>query len=580
MTQNQALAILKTGVNVFLTGEPGSGKTYMVNRFVAWFREHGIEPAVTASTGIAATHINGQTIHSWSGIGVRTELTKSDLNRIASNKRVVNRVRAARTLVIEEISMLSARTFGIAEAACRAIRGGTAPFGGLQVILVGDFFQLPPVVARAEENDTAELALFETPGARQNLFAFDSPTWRALNPTVCYLSEQHRQEDPAFLKILSAIRSGTISLEHRTLLKTRFAQSAVDGITQFFSHNADVDRMNNAKLSKLSGDAHTFPMESRGPKQLVLRLMRGCLSPETLALKTGAQVMFTKNDIGQHRFVNGTLGVISGFSKENGHPIVKTNSGRTIFAEPEEWSIKEGGQILARITQIPLRLAWAITVHKSQGMSLDAAHMDLSHAFEYGQGYVAISRVRTLAGLSLVGFNERALEVHPEIATRDIEFRNASRAAQETLANISPEDLERRQNEFLRACVGSVKPIKRSKSMDDNCNVIENAKKKWPRWERTFELIRAGKNVEEAAQAQAKKPSTIIDHIEEILASGKLNHSDISHLAKGKENIIAEIHDAFRTLGADLLKPTYDHFDGDFPYEVIRLAQLLYDERT
>lgn len=576
MTQDESLAILKTGANVFLTGEPGSGKTHTINRFVSWLREHGIEPAVTASTGIAATHINGHTIHSWSGIGVRRELTKFDLNRIAGNKRVASRVRGAHILIIDEISMLAARTFRMVEAACRTIRGGGMPFGGLQIVLVGDFFQLPPVVARDEEDDP-ERTIFVTHDAEtQPLFAFSSPTWRTLNLNVCYLSEQYRQDDRVFLEILSAIRSGAVSARHRALLETRLAQSAADGITQFFSHNADVDRVNNAKLSKLPGDAHVFAMESHGLKQFVERLRRGCLSPETLTLKTGAKVMFTKNDIGQHRFVNGTLGTITGFS-EDGRPIVRTNTGRTIFTEPTDWSIEEGGRILARISQIPLRLAWAITVHKSQGMSLDVAHMDLSDAFEHGQGYVAISRVRTLAGLSLVGFNERALEVRPEIAARDIEFRDASRVAQDNFLSIPTAELEGQQNDFIRICGGSVEPIKTTKQAEDSLLTTETPKKE-RRWEQTLTLICKGKNVEEAAMARGRKPETIIQHLEELMVLEKLQRSDIFHLAKGKEKVIAEIHDAFRELKADRLKPVYDRLDGRVPYETIRLARLLYEK--
>lgn len=610
MTQNEALAILKTGTNVFLTGEPGSGKTHVVNCFVAWLRERGIEPAVTASTGIAATHINGHTIHSWSGIGVRDRLEKQDLERIASNERVARSVRSARTLVIDEISMLSARTFAMVEVACRAIRGGGAPFGGLQVVLVGDFFQLPPVVARAasgggqtstrfaaearrvsrgeagnprsvaerEENCEIGEGLFGAGIAEaQSLFAFSSPAWRALNLNVCYLSEHYRQDDQAFLDILSAIRSGAVSADHRALLETRLARQGVDGITQFFAHNADVDRVNNAKLLALPGGVNTFVMESRGPKQLTARLMHGCLSPETLTLKIGARVMFTKNDIGRRRFVNGTLGTVSGFRKENGYPMVKTNTGRTIFAEPAEWSIEEGGRILARISQIPLRLAWAITVHKSQGMSLDAAHMDLSDAFEHGQGYVAISRVRTLAGLSLAGFNERSLEVHPKIKEIDAEFRDASRTTQENFAKIPARELERRQNDFIRACGGSVKPVKKNEREDDDISIIvEDARKKRPRWEQTLELVRAGKTADEAARAQNRKPATILQHIEELLVLEKISRSDLAHLARGKETAIAEIHGAFQKLGVDRLKPAYDHFSGRFSYEIIRLARLLY----
>jgi ATP-dependent DNA helicase PIF1 len=460
MTQDETLAILKTGANVFLTGEPGSGKTHTVNRYVAWLRERGIQPAVTASTGIAATHINGHTIHSWSGIGIRRDLTASDLKRIAGNPRVANRIRSAHTLIIDEISMLSASTFRVAEASCRHVRGVPAPFGGLQVVLVGDFFQLPPVVARAE----AEMEQVDVDGNRlfdmrprvssSSVFAFNSPVWDSLKLNTCYLSEQYRQDDPVFLNMLSAIRSGKVSADHRALLESRFAKEVADGVTQFFSHNADVDRVNALKLAKLPGEAHTFEMESRGPENLIERLVRGCLSPEKLSLKIGAQVMFTKNDILRRQFVNGTIGKVIGFGTVDGAPIVQTAKGQIVTTEPSEWGIEEGNKVLAQITQIPLRLAWAITVHKSQGMSLDAAHMDLSDAFEHGQGYVAISRVRTLAGLSLAGFNDRALEVHPDIAVRDVVFRAASAAAQEGMASLPVAELARRQSEFVRACGG------------------------------------------------------------------------------------------------------------------------------
>lgn len=581
MTQNEALAILKTGANVFLTGEPGSGKTHTINRFVAWLREHGIEPAVTASTGIAATHINGHTIHSWSGIGVRNELTKSNLNRIASNKRVLSRIRAVRTLIIDEISMLSARTLTMTEAVCRAVRGGTDPFGGLQVILVGDFFQLPPIATQNENAGPLPTIFDAHHGEAQPLFAFGSPAWRALDLKVCYLSEQHRQDDPVFLEVLSAIRSGAVSERHKALLGTRLTRQATDGITQFFSHNADVDRVNRTKLSELPGDTRIFSMENRGAKQLVERLMRGCLSPEILTIKTGAKVMFTKNDIGKHRFVNGTLGTLIGFSKEDGCPIVKTNAGRTIFAGPADWSIEEGGQILARITQVPLRLAWAITVHKSQGMSLDAAHMDLSDAFEYGQGYVAISRVRTLAGLSLAGFNEQALLVHPEITAKDAEFRDASHRAQENLLDTPAAELEKWQGDFIRACDGNVvrRLVEEKKeSSDDNDVIPVRTSRKERRWERTLTLITGGKNVEEAARARGRKPETIIQHLEELLILKKLTLSDIAHLTKGNEDAIMEIHGTFKNLGALRLKPIYDHFGGRFSYEIIRLARLFFEE--
>lgn len=451
MTQNEALNILKSGANVFLTGEPGSGKTHTVNQYVSHLRGFGVAPAITASTGIAATHISGMTIHSWSGIGVKKFLSEYDLDRILQNKRVFNRVRGACVLIIDEISMLSKETFAMVDAVCRKIRGDARPFGGLQVVLVGDFFQLPPISPRDAEN--GELFLHDSNRAK---FAFFSPVWSSLNLLTCYLSEQYRQDDAVFLGMLSAIRRGQVSDSHRDLFLSKSALAAPANLTQLFSHNADVDRINTEKLAKLPGNARNFEMESRGPGGLIAQLKKSCLSPEILYLKTGASVMFTKNDT-DHRFVNGTLGIVTGFSKESGDPIVKTNSGKIIFVETADWHMEESGRILARITQIPLRLAWAITVHKSQGMSLDAAHMDLSDAFEYGQGYVALSRVRSLSGLSLAGLNDRALEVHPDVRSKDEEFREASQITREQFSKFSPADLAKMHANFIRACGGRVK---------------------------------------------------------------------------------------------------------------------------
>ncbi|KKU45171.1 MAG: AAA ATPase, partial [Microgenomates group bacterium GW2011_GWA2_46_7] len=202
MTQSQALAILKTGANVFLTGEPGSGKTYVLNAYVSYLRTHGIEPAITASTGIAATHIGGMTIHSWSGIGIKTKLDARDLKYITSNQYITRRIDRANVLIIEEVSMLTPDTLSMVDSVCRQVKQNREPFGGMQVIFVGDFFQLPPVVKRETEH-SGQTVLIEKVSAR---FAYDGSTWISVNPIVCYLTEQHRQEDGDFLNLLTAIR--------------------------------------------------------------------------------------------------------------------------------------------------------------------------------------------------------------------------------------------------------------------------------------------------------------------------------------------------------------------------------------
>ncbi len=432
MTQDEALQILKTGANVFLTGEPGSGKSYAAARYVSYLRRENIPVSITASTGIAAAQLGGTTVHAWSGIGTRSRLARADLDYIAKNRRVTDRIKKARVLIVDEVSMLSGETLSAVNQVCQFVRKANDPFGGLQVVLVGDFFQLPPVMRRDER------ACPETDSQDEednSPFAYASAAWRDLDPSICYLTEQHRQTDTEFSGLLLAIRSNRCGKADIGLLASRRLQhdSLPRSITRLFTHNMDVDRINQAELLKLPGEASSFFMTATGDKLLADGLKRGCLSPERLDLKKGAAVMFTKNDP-DGRFVNGTLGVVSDFDREDGQPVVVTRSGLTVFAKRAEWKVNEDESVKAGIEQVPLRLAWAITVHKSQGMSLDAAVMDLSHAFEYGQGYVALSRVRSLNGLHLLGWNERALRVHPLALEKDADFRRASEAERDRLA--------------------------------------------------------------------------------------------------------------------------------------------------
>lgn len=447
MTQVEALTILKTGANVFLTGEPGAGKTYTINQYVAWLRQRGIEPAITASTGIAATHIGGMTIHAWSGIGVKKTLSDWDLEALLEREPLVKRVRAAQVLIIDEVSMLDANILTLVDQAIRTIKNSVRAFGGMQVIFVGDFFQLPPV---NKENE-------------QTQFAFESAAWDRANPITCYLSEQHRQSDDEFLNLLAAVRSGDVEELHYEILQAR-AVEPVGQVTELYPHNANVDTVNNAELAKLDGVERSYKMLDQGNKTLVEALKRGCLSPELLVVKDGASVMFTRNNFEQG-YVNGTLGTVVGFT-DAGMPVVRTRGGKRIEVDMAEWRVEDGKRVLAKISQVPLRLAWAMTVHKSQGMSLDAAAMDLSQAFEYGQGYVALSRVKTLDGLYLRGFNNRALEVHPQILDKDAGFRAASVAASTAFVQIGVEELKQMQDNFVKMS-GGHEPDKNQKAKED-----------------------------------------------------------------------------------------------------------------
>ncbi len=448
MTQDEALALLKTGASLFLTGQPGSGKTHTVNRYLRELAGSGVNYAYTASTGIAATHGHGTTIHAWSGIGIRDSLTRRDLDVIAANRRLAGRIQKTSVLIIDEISMLPSRSLTMVDTVCRHIRSTQAPFGGMQVVFVGDFFQLPPVVRRRQEPDMLQLS--DEDGGLGSEFAHASSAWRDLGPTVCYLSEQHRQNDQPFLEILDAIRANACTGIHRERLLERIIErdQLPASRTRLFTHNAAVDEINQQQLAKLPDETHIFPMTGKGQKPAVEALKRGCLSPDRLEVKQQAVVMFTKNDPAG-RYVNGTLGIVEDFDPESGSPVVRTRTGKRIVAEPVTWKIEENGAERASVTQVPLRLAWAITVHKSQGMSMDYAVIDLSRAFEYGQGYVALSRLRSLAGLHLLGLNEKALQVHPVAVEKDAEFRRASDDALDTLARLGPDELAKRQKEFL-----------------------------------------------------------------------------------------------------------------------------------
>ncbi|MFA6397585.1 MAG: AAA family ATPase [Candidatus Paceibacterota bacterium] len=466
MTQKQALEILKTGANVFLTGEPGAGKTYTINEYVNFLRTNGVETAITASTGIAATHIGGMTIHSWSGIGIKRKFNKYDLDKIASIEYIVKRIRRTKVLIIDEVSMLSADTLSMVDAVCREVKQNSEAFGGLQIIFVGDFFQLPPIVKNVpNDEDFLQQEMFSEEKSKSN-FAYDCSAWERAKPLVCYITEQYRQDDEDFLSILSAIRQNTFNKNHLQKIEKRKidqVKTFPENIPKLFSHNIDVDFVNNETLSKIENRTVTFQMSSDGNEFLAAVLKKGCLSPENLILKVGAEVMFTKNSQ-KDGFVNGTLGTVIGFDQNDEHPIVKIKNNRNITVEPMEWVVEENGKIKAKIIQVPLRLAWAITVHKSQGMSMDGAIMDLSGVFEYGQGYVALSRVRRLSGLYIIGLNEKAFQVHPEVLFQDRRFRDESKEAERVFAKISSDEIKKMHENFVRASGGYVSDSKIKKS--------------------------------------------------------------------------------------------------------------------
>lgn len=444
MRQSEALAILNAGANVFLTGAPGAGKTYVLNEFIRGARADGADVAVTASTGIASTHIDGQTIHSWSGIGLADVLTASLLKTIRTRRR--RRIQAADILVIDEVSMLHAWLFDMVDQVCRQVRHDPRPFGGLQVMISGDFFQLPPVSVSGRDRDVlpvrpefiASRERYARAGLNPEGFVTESLVWAELDPAVCYLTEQHRQDDGMLLGVLSDIRSGCVSDADRDLLVTRLGVRPAEGevAVHLFPVNRQADNLNDMKLARIDAEQHTFHAEQAGPANLVDRLKRNMLAPEQLVLKEGAAVMALRNDT-DRQFVNGSLGTVCGFAADNkgGWPIVEFENGNIVTMKQATWEMMDGDEVLASVSQVPLRCAWGITIHKSQGMTLDRAVMDLRRTFAPGMGYVALSRVESLGGLYLEGVNNRMFLVSPDAVMLDGDLREASAAASDLLAD-------------------------------------------------------------------------------------------------------------------------------------------------
>lgn len=376
MDQSRALEIMLSGSNVFLTGPPGSGKTYLLKKFINECRKEKIDIAITASTGLAATHLDGQTIHSWAS------LMNSAINS-------PDEIQKARVLIIDEISMISAQIFDLINLKLQQIRNSSKPFGGLQLILVGDLFQLPPV-ERASNNIR---------------LIFESNSFTKLNLRYCYLTEQHRQDvNDDLVNILMAIRNKKINQSHKERIRSSLVLNYPDDAIHLYSHNYDVNKQNITKLNAINTRWLKYEMSYSGDVRNKNVFKDNIMSPSIITLKIGSRVMFTVND-NSKKIVNGTLGKVVDFMDYK--PVVRTEDGRYIRVDRHRWNFNN--KFIAE--QLPLKLAWAISIHKSQGMTLERAVIDLGYAFAPGMGYVALSRLRNLDSLYLLGLNSMAFVI-------------------------------------------------------------------------------------------------------------------------------------------------------------------------
>lgn len=382
--------------NVLITGPAGTGKSFLLK----FLREKmGARLRVVATTGVAAVNVGGSTLHSWAGIGLGEGTAEELAAAILENPRATSRIRKATALAVDEVSMLDSDLFCRLDEAFRIVRKKTAPFGGIQMVLFGDFLQLPPVSGRKEE-------------AR---FAFQSPAWEASKIAVHQLTAVVRQRDAVFVEVLSRVRLGIVDALVRQVLSGRIGASDPNPKIEpvvLECRNVDVDAFNRQRLSALPGDEISISAVDSGEAKFVSTLDRSCLAPSDLRLKIGAQVMLLKNLDVEGGLVNGSVGIVKSIGESS--VCVDFGDAGTCEVQGARWSLCDGdGNVLATRDQVPLRLAYAITIHKSQGCTLTKAKVNLRSAFAYGQAYVALSRVRDLSGLYIEDIRWESIMASP-----------------------------------------------------------------------------------------------------------------------------------------------------------------------
>ncbi len=538
--QEKALDMLNREGNIFLTGAAGTGKSFLLERYLA-DKPSALFPVV-ASTGAAAVLVGGRTFHSFFGLGIGEGGLEETVARARRSRKLGVRLKMAQCVVIDEVSMLSGNTLVAAERIAREIRENDEPWGGLRIIVVGDFAQLPPVTAGGQQKD----------------WAFLHEVWSASDFQPALLSTVMRTQDTAFLSILNAVRLGTVTEDVRQFLNSRMhLHDDLQEGTRLYPHRAKADAHNHWRLEQLPGIAREFPTTYEGEERAMESAMRAIPIPDVLHLKRGALVMLRKNDVsGEMRYVNGSLGRVQSIGEDTLG--VSLLTGEDIELEREKFSYLNGdGQEIVIAWNFPVTLAWASTIHKAQGASLDRMIVDLSALWEPGQAYVALSRVRSAEGLFIERWSESSIRAEPLVTEL---YDRLS----EEMGRYVP------RPHFIVRTLSHAKPVVAND--DDTVEARGPGLNRLKRAALIKMLMRERAPLLAMADAASVKPERVLLYIEKFLEEGE--DVDPGYL-------LDEIHDAdiiraaFTELGTVRLRPVFDKLGGMHDFTVLRTVRCV-----
>ncbi len=556
----------KTDMSLFLTGKAGTGKTTFLREVVHYTKKKCI---VLAPTGIAAVNAGAMTIHSFFqfGLGPFVQGVIEPKSDFRINKSKLELIRHLQLLIIDEVSMVRADLMDHIDVELRRIRRNNKPFGGVQLLMIGDLQQLPPIAHGGEDELLRQYY--------KTLYFFSSAALKSMKYSCIELKNVYRQTDRHFIDILNHARNCTLTSQDISDLNARyipgFSPKPEDGYIRLMTHNRQVDYVNETELEKLDSKPYTFVAAVTGtfPEE-------SYPTADSLTLKKGAQVMFIKNDP-ERRFINGTLGEVKSIDK-NSIAVRLTESGTVIDVEPMEWQNiryqfdEENKEIsskqIGRFKQYPLKAAWAITVHKSQGLTFDKAIIDVHAAFSPGQAYVALSRCRTLDGLVLsspvsasVFMRDNAVDAYMNYISRPVEELAFSSCYEYFEYEKKPEPEEVAPADKVK--VNKEKPKKEKKE-----ELRDDTGKKLNTFEYSYWLYNQGNTVEQIAEKRKLNPVTIEGHLARYVASGDI---DVHEFVDGDTLQKVEAY-CMEHPEEKALKPIFEHFDAKIPYGVLRMA--------